>query len=64
MLSDHPENYQPRNREAITLGLDDGPNASGDAELGRHHPPIVLLTGTGIIRATARYKILAVFGFA
>lgn len=46
------------------LGLDDGLKASGDAVLGRHHPPVVPLTGTGIICTTIEYPIRAVLSFA
>jgi len=40
------------------------PKASGNAVLGRHHPPGVPLTGTGIIRSPIEYTILAVLSFA
>jgi len=40
------------------------PNASGDAVLGRYHPPVVPLTGTGIIRTAIEYPIRAVLSFA
>ena len=40
------------------------PKASCDAVLGRHHPPVVPDKGTGIIRSTIGYTILAVLCFA
>jgi len=40
------------------------PKASGNAVLGRHHPPKAPLTGTGIIRSTIGYTIPAVLSFA
>ena len=39
------------------------PKVSGDAVLGRHHPPVVPLAGTGIIRTTLGYTIRAVLSF-
>ena len=36
------------------------PKVSGDAELGRHYPPVAALSGTGIFRTTLRYTIRTV----
>src|SRR5260370_39826102 len=60
----HLENSWPRKYKAIILVLMMAPKTSGNAVLGRHHPPVVPHTGTGIIRSTIRYTILAVLSFA
>jgi len=49
---------------AIILVWMMAPKASGDSVLGRHHPPVVPLSGTGIIGTTIRSTIWAVSCFA
>ncbi len=60
----HPEIADLERMRAIILVRMMAPKASGNAVLGRHHPPVVPLTGTGIIRSTIGYTILAVLSFA
>jgi len=60
----HPENNKPRKNKAIIQIWMMAPKVSGDARLGRHHPPVVPLTGTGIFRTTMGYTIPAVLSFA
>jgi hypothetical protein len=57
----HLEIANPRKVEAIILSQMMAPKPSGDAVLGRHHPPIVPRTGTGIISTTMGYTIRTVF---
>ena len=55
----HLKINRPRKTEATIQSQMMAPKASGDAVLGRHHPPVVPLTGTGIIRTTIGSTIWA-----
>ena len=52
------KNRNPKNKNHHP-GLVDGLKSLGDAVLGRHHPPVAPLTGTGIIRTTIESTIRA-----
>src|SRR2546430_4356675 len=60
----HLKINRPRKTEATIQSQMMAPKASGDAVLGRHHPPVVPPTGTGIIRIAIRYRIRVVLPFA
>jgi len=60
----HPENSKLGKNKAIIQVWMMAPKASGVAVLGRHHPPVVPLTGTGIIPTAIEYRIRAVLSFA
>jgi hypothetical protein len=58
----HPESANQKSKAIIEVSMM-APKPSGDAVLGRHHPPVVPLTGTGIFRTTIGYINRAVFSF-
>src|SRR5260370_8166210 len=64
VIHSHPENCKREKNKATIQVWMMAAKASGDAVLGRHHPPVVPLTGTGIIRTTIGYTIRAALSFA
>lgn len=50
----HLENFAPGKLGAIIPVWMMAPKASGDTVLGRHHPPVIPRTRTGLIRTTTR----------
>jgi hypothetical protein len=50
----HLEINRPRKTEATIQSQMMAPKASGDTNLGRHHPPVAPRTRAGLIRTTTR----------